>query len=562
MPSKPSPRKYVFVTGGVMSSVGKGVSTSALAYLLKKRGYKVTAVKYEGYLNVDAGTINPIEHGDAFLCNDGTEADMDLGTYERFLDQDMLAHNFYTFGKVLKEVLDKERSMYYHGDDVEPIPHVRDEIVNEILHAGDVDNADVVFTELGGTVGEPTNSMNAIYYEAIREMKRRFPRDVLHIHVGYVLFPQHLGEPKTKPTQISIRLLQSHGIPADFLIVRAEMPLDERRRELLARFSDLDTDHTISAHNVDNIYHLPLLFAEQKFDETLLNDLSLPLNPLDTTELNEQIKKLLNVSTSTSKVITIAGKYFKTGDHKLADSYYALIEAIKHASWFTNTNIDIRYVNTEDIEKNGTTLLDGSDGIIVPIGWGDRGVEGKITAVNYARAHQIPYLGLCYGMQLAAVEFARNVAGLEDANSEEVNPNAKHKIIHSIPFNEKYQRIKGNGVSMRLGAFECVVKKGSLVYQIYQKYPEHIVNTLKNGDIVVSERHRHRYEFNNSYRKQLTKEGLVFSGTSPDDFFVEMLELPQSEHPFFIATQAHPEYKSRPWKPHPMFIEFIKATAK
>jgi CTP synthase len=551
-------RKYVFVTGGVMSSVGKGVSTASLALLIKKRGYKVTAVKYEGYLNVDAGTINPIQHGDAFLCEDGTEADMDLGTYERFLDQDMQAHNFYTFGKVLKTVLDKERSMFYDGEDVEPIPHVRDELIEEIIMAGEKDNADIVFTELGGTVGEPTNSMNAIYYEAIREMKRRYPEDVIHIHVGFVLYPEHLGEPKTKPTQISIRLLVSYGIPADFLIVRGEQPLDERRKELLAMFSDLDTAHTINAHDVANVYQLPVLFAEQKFDQTVLQDLQLPLRKLDIELLRTDTQKLIYTSSAEALNITIAGKYFQTGDHRLADSYYALIEAIKHASWANSHKVKINYVNTEDIEAQGTNLLEGSDGIIVPIGWGSRGVEGKIAAVQYARTNKVPYLGLCYGMQLAAVEYARNVAGLANANSEEVDPQTKYPVVHSIPFNEKYQVIKGDGVSMRLGAFDCIVKPNTLAHRIYEKYPTHIKEVLTDGSLVVSERHRHRYEFNNDYLKKLSDAGLVFSGMSPDNFFVEMIELSQQDHPFFFATQAHPEYKSRPWFAHPVFIEFIK----
>lgn len=559
MAKKNFPKKYVFVTGGVMSSVGKGVSCASLALLMKHRGYKVTAVKYEGYLNIDAGTINPIQHGDPFLCEDGTEADMDLGTYERYLDQDMKAHNFYTFGKVLQTVLQKERSMFYGGEDVEPIPHVRDELVNEIIHAGEVDNADIIFTELGGTVGEPTNSMNAIYYEAVREMKRRFPGDVLHIHVGFVLYPQHLGEPKTKPTQISLRLLLSHGIPADYLIVRGEQEIDDRRKGLLGWFSDLDPAHIIDAHDIDNIYKLPFLFAKQDFDKNFLKDLNLPARKLDWKKLEEQTERLISEKDREEKVITIAGKYFNTGDHKLADSYYALIEAIKHASWSTHKKVKIQYVNTEDIEKQGTKLLENSDGIIVPIGWGNRGTEGKITAIKYARENKIPYLGLCYGMQLAAVEFARNVVGITDANTEEVKPKAKNPIIHSIPFNEKYQTIKGDGVSMRLGVFDCVIKKGTLAHQIYSKYPEHVKEELDNGDIVISERHRHRYEFNNDYREKLQEKGFVFSGVSPDDFFVEMIELNKKDHPFFVATQAHPEYKSRPWTSHPVFLEFIKS---
>lgn len=543
--------KYVFVTGGVMSSVGKGVATASLAFLLKKRGYKVTAVKYEGYLNVDAGTINPIEHGDPFLCADGTEADMDLGTYERYLNQEMQGHNFYTFGKVLNTVIQKERNMYYGGEDVEPIPHVRDEMIEEIVNAGKLDNADIVFTELGGTVGEPTNSMNSIYYEAIRKMKMMYPGSVLHMHVGYIIFPKHLGEPKTKPIQISIRLLMSHGIMPDFLIVRGSEHIDSRRRELLARFSDLDKDHSIGAEDVDNIYKVPLMFQAQKFDETLIKDLGLKLKPLNIKKLKRTLE-FLDKKPKGEITVTIAGKYFKSGSHVTADSYFALIESIKHASWKSGIKVNLNYVSTEDVEKKGESLLKGSDAIIVPIGWGSRGVEGKITTIKYAREHKIPYLGLCYGMQLACVEFARNVAGLKDANSEEVNPKSKHLIIHSIPFNEKYQTIKGNGVSMRLGTFDCVIKKGTLIYSLYDKYSQWKQKGL------ASERHRHRFEFNNKYRKILEDKGLIISGTSPDDFFVETIELSQKMHPFFIATQAHPEYKSTPWKPHAFFMELLE----
>lgn len=555
---KRSKTKYVFVTGGVMSSVGKGVSTASLAYLLKLRGYKVTAVKYEGYLNIDAGTINPIEHGDPFLCADGTEADMDLGTYERYLNQEMKAHNFYTFGKVLKSVLEKERSMFYKGEDVEPIPHVRDEIIEEVIEAGKKDKVDIVFTELGGTVGEPTNSMNAIYYEAIRKMKSMYPKDVLHMHVGYILFPSHLGEPKTKPIQISIRLLLQHGIMPDFLVVRGAGEIDDRRKGLLARFSDLDTNHTIGAPDIDNIYKIPKLFYKQKFDQTIIKDFGLKPKSLTEEKLNNELK-FLDKKPSHEINLTIAGKYFITGgSHKLIDSYFALIESIKHASWKLGYKINFNYLNTEDIEKKGTGLLKDSDAIIVPIGWGERGVEGKIMAAQYARENKIPYLGLCYGMQLAAVEFARNVCGLKNANSEEVNPKAKHKIIHSIPFNDKYQIIKGNGVSMRLGSFECIIKKGTQVWDIYSKH-----NAWESGKAgLVSERHRHRYEFNNQYREILESKGLVISGTSPDNFFVETIELSKKDHPFFIATQAHPEYKSSPWNPHPMMLEFLKSAIK
>lgn len=544
--------KYIFVSGGVISGIGKGVTSSSLGLLLQSRNYKVSAIKCETYLNVDSGTINPIEHGDPFLCNDGLEADMDLGTYERFLGIEVGYKNFVTMGQVYRTIITKERSMGFGGKTVDAIPTIPNEIIKRIKEAGK--DSDICLVELGGTAGEYQNVYN---YEAARMMKLEAPEDVIHVHVTYVPVPEHLGEPKTKPTQLSMRFLNMAGIQPDFLVLRSNTIIDNLRKDKLAIQCNMQKDKIIMNANLKSIYELPMKFKEQDFDKKVLRLLQLPVKKI---ELGKW-EKMVDVVTDERKTrvkIAIAGKYFATGSFELADSYNSLLHALKHASWGTGIGVDFVFVNTEDIEKKSAQhFLKEIDGVIVPIGWGSRGVEGKITAINYAREHKIPYLGLCFGMQLACVEFARNVVGYKDANSEEVDPQSEHKIIHSIPFDKKYQTIKGKGTSMRLGSFDCIVKKGTLTYKIYTKHAAG--KKLPNGDLLVSERHRHRYEFNNAYRDELSKYGLVFSGVSPDNFFVEMIELPQKVHPFFVATQAHPEYKSTPMKPHPIFLEFVKA---
>ncbi len=543
---------YVFVSGGVISGIGKGVCAASLALLLKKRGFRVSSIKCENYLNVDSGTINPIEHGDPFLCDDGLEADMDLGTYERFLGDEMGQRNFTTMGQIYKAVIDRERSMGYGGEDVEAIPHVSDEIIKRIKEAG-VDK-DIVLVELGGTAGE---YQNMLYYEACRIMKATMPGKVVNVHVSYLPLPRHLGEPKTKPTQMSVTTLMGMGIHPEFLVLRGETGLDQRRRYILGLRTSIPGENVIVAPDVETIYEVPLLFTEQEFDTKILDYLGLEPRANDLTDWKALVE---NIKRKKDKSITIAvaGKYLSKnkGDYELVDVYNSLIESIKHAGWQTNIQTDIKFVSTLEIEESGAAASLGDvDAIIVPIGWGKRGAEGKIQAVQYAREHKIPYLGLCYGMQLASIEFARHVVGLKDADTEENSPDAQHKIIHSIPFNPKYQTIKGEGTSMRLGAFDCVVKEGTLAYHIYDKH-----HAWKNGQKgLISERHRHRYEFNNEYRKVLEEKGFVISGTSPDDFFVEIIELPKSMHPYFIATQPHPEYKSQPLKPHPLFVELMHA---
>lgn len=545
--------KYIFVSGGVLSGLGKGLCAASIGVLLKEHKYDISVIKCENYLNIDSGTINPIEHGDPFLCEDGLESDMDLGTYERFFEQEMGQINFTTMGQIYKTVIDRERSMGYNGEDVEAIPHVVDEIIKRIKAAGV--GKDFTIIELGGTAGE---YQNALYYEACRLMKTLEKNNVINVHVSYVPVPKHIGEPKTKPTQESVRTLMSMGIIPDFLILRSEVDMDERRRYLLGLKTSIDGNHVIMAKDLESIYELPTIFHKQEFDRKLIESFNMKVKQeIDLKQWRDLVKLINKKRTGKKKTVGIVGKYLakNKGDYELTDVYHALVESIHHASWHLNNEIEIKFISSLDVEEQGTKLLSKLDGIIVPIGWGSRGVEGKITAIKYARTKKIPYLGLCYGMQLAAVEFARNVVGLKNAHSEEVDPQTEHKIIHSIPFDEKYQTIKGTGTSMRLGGYDCVLKKGSLAYRIYDKH-----NAWKDkSKSIISERHRHRFEFNNNYRKKLEKEGFIISGTSPDDFFVEMIELPKQVHPFFIATQAHPEYKSRPMQPHPMFTEFLKA---
>jgi CTP synthase len=537
--------KYIFVSGGVLSSLGKGVTTSSIAMLLQAKGYSVTVVKCENYLNIDSGLINPLEHGDAFLCEDGTETDMDLGNYERFLGKNLGSHNFITMGQIYKAVIDRERDNGYGGEDIEAIPHVTDEIISRIKMAAEKDAAEICLVELGGTAGE---YQNVLYYEASRIMKLREKDTVVHVHVSYLPTPQHIGEPKTKPTQLSVKQLNAMSIQPDFLVTRTEGDLDERRRDRLALFCNMHSEDIIMNQDLKSIYEVPLNFHKQDFDKKILVKLGLEDSKSDLAAWEGFVKKAL-AKKDKKLTLAIVGKYFKTGDYNLKDSYHALFEALDHASIDLGIELDIKSINSEIIEKEGTGQLEGVGAIIVPIGWGARGTEGKIAAIKYARENKIPYLGLCYGMQLAAVEYARDVVGLEGASSTEIDEKTKYPIVHDIPFDPKYQRIKGNGASMRLGAYPTILKKDSLAASIY-------------GTTEISERHRHRFEFNNEYRKVLEDKGFVISGTSPDDFFVEMIELKKEDHPFFLATQAHPEYKSRPLSPHPVFTAFLTASIK
>lgn len=551
MPKKPV---YIFVSGGVLSGLGKGVTASAIGLLLQSRGYTVTPVKCENYLNIDSGLINPIEHGDPYLCEDGTEADMDMGSYEKFLDKDILRHNFITMGQIYQEVIRKERNFEYKGEDVEAIPHVTDEIIRRIKEAAAIENADVVIVELGGTAGE---YQNILYYEASRVLKIVHKETVVHVHVSYLPTPSHLGEPKTKPTQLSVKFLQGMGIQPDFIVCRAEQPIDERRRERLAMFCNVEADHVVNNPDEITAYKVPLTFEKQGFAQKLLRHLDLPDRKVELTAWQGLVNNI-DASQKNKVEIAIVGKYFATGNYELRDSYAALMDSLDHAGWAYKTSVKVRYINAQRIEKgeNVAKLLSGVKGVIVPIGWGPRGVEGKIKAIQFAREQKIPYLGLCYGMQLAVVEFARNVLGYSDANSTECNSSTSHPVIHLIPSQKDMMERRAYGGTMRLGSWECKVKPGTISASVYKKHQSFI------RDHIVAERHRHRYEFNDTYTKEIEEKGMVIAGRSVVENLAEIIELPKSVHPFFVGTQFHPEYKSRPLSPHPLFLAYLEACLK
>jgi CTP synthase len=546
--------KYIFISGGVISGIGKGTTSASIALLLKSAGYKVSPLKFENYLNIDAGTINPIEHGDTFLCEDGTEADMDIGTYEKFLNEDMGSENFVTIGKIYKTVIDKERRFEYNGEDVEAIPYITDEIQKRIIDLGKHTKADIVLIELGGTAGE---YQNIFYYEASRMMTLKNPENVIHIHVSYVPTPGHLGEPKTKPTQLSVRTLNSMGIQPDFIITRGEKYLDQRRKDRLALFCNMHKEDIISSPDLPSVYEIPMVLKSQDLDKKILQKLRLPVRKTNLKDWEEFVKSTKNQS----KILEIAivGKYFGTGDYQLKDSYAALFDALDHASWKQNIIVKTRWVDAESLEKGKVDEIIGAPaGIIVPIGWGVRGSEGMIKAASYAREKKIPYLGLCYGMQLAVIAFARDMLNLKDANTEENSSKSKHPVIHFIPAQKSLLEKRAYGGTMRLGGWDAKVKKGTRAYEIYKKH-----NGFKNEkNLITSERHRHRYEFNNKFINDFEKKGLIISAKSVQEDLVEIVELPKKDHPFYLGTQGHPEYKSRPLRPHPIFLEFIKACNK
>ncbi len=552
----PTGTKYIFVSGGVLSGLGKGVTAASIGYLLQARGYKVSSVKFENYLNLDSGLINPIEHGDPFLCDDGTEADMDMGTYEKFLSKNVHRHNFVTMGQIYTAVINRERNFEYKGEDVEAIPHITDEILHRIDIAAEKDNADIVVIELGGTAGE---YQNMLYYEASRILKTVKKAPVVHVHVSYLPTPHHLGEPKTKPTQLSVKFLLSMGIQPDFIVCRGEKAIDIRRRERLAMFCNVDADNVISNPDEETPYAVPQTFEEQGFAQKILALITLPARADDMTDWTKLLSRVRE-SKKKSIEVAIVGKYFGTGDYELRDSYAALMDALDHAGWEEGVTVKTRWVNSEKIEKGAVaeSLLKGVDGVIVPIGWGARGVEGMLKAIQYARENKIPYLGLCYGMQLAVVEYARNVLKLSDANTTECDEKTTHPIIHMNPLQEENQKRRAYGGTMRLGRWECKVKEGTIADESYKAFHGYSDPEQRT----VWERHRHRYEFNDAYTTQLEEKGLVFSGRSIVENLAEIVELPKDVHPFFLGTQYHPEYRSWPLKPHPLFIAYIRSCIK
>lgn len=552
---QPKKLKYIFVSGGVISGIGKGLTAASIALLLKSAGYKIAPIKFENYLNLDAGTINPIEHGDPFLCEDGTEADMDIGTYEKFLNEDMGRDNFVTMGRIYQTVIERERRFEYKGEDVEAIPHITDEIISRIVSLGQKKDADIVIVELGGTAGE---YQNVFYYEASRIMTLKNPGDVIHIHVSFVPTPSHLGEPKTKPTQLSVRTLNSMGIQPDFIIARSEKFLDQRRKDRFALFCNMHPEDIISNPDVSSVYEIPLVLHKQGLDKRILQKIGLPINNPDLAEWEKLVERVKEKKQKQIE-IAIVGKYFGTGEYQLRDSYAALFDAINHASWEVGSEVNTRWVDAEKVDQEGAEKIIGNpDGIIVPIGWGERGSEGMIKAASYAREKKIPYLGLCYGMQLSVVAFARDVLGLKDANTAENDTKTPDPVIHLIPHQKEYMEKRAYGGTMRLGGWKAIVRKGTQAYEIYEKYGGFI--DKEKG--LTSERHRHRYEFNNEYSEQFEEKGLSISARSVEEGLVEIVEIPKEDHPFFLGTQGHPEYKSRPLAPHPIFVSFIQACSK
>lgn len=567
MPSKKQKRtKYIFVSGGVISGIGKGLTASSISLLLKSAGYKVAPIKLEGYLNIDAGTINPIEHGDTFLCEDGTETDMDIGSYEKFLNEDMGRLNFVTMGQIYKSIIDKERRFEYKGEDVEAV-HISEEIIERINALAKSKDADIITIELGGTAGE---YWNVFFYEASRMLSLKNPGDVIHVHVSYVPTPKHLGEPKTKPTQLSVRTLNSLGIQPDFIVARSDKYIDQRRRDRFALFCNMHPEDIISNPDLEHPYEIPFILQEQKLDQMIMKKLGLPVRKPDLSEWRKLVDSIKKPKKRKIE-IAIVGKYFGTGDYQLRDSYAALFDALDHASWRLQVDVKTRWIDAEKVEAvykemkdsknadhNLAEIIGKPDGLIVPIGWGERGAEGMISAASYVRKKKIPYLGLCYGMQLATIAFARDVVGWKDANTEENDPKTKHPVIHFIPSQKEMVERRAYGGTMRLGGWEAIVKKDTRAWKLYDKH-----NDFKDKKLsLTSERHRHRYEFNNAFAEDLEKKGLVISARSVVEELVEIVELPEKVHPFYLGTQGHPEYKSKPLRPHPIFIGFLEACSK
>ncbi|PJE77236.1 CTP synthase [Candidatus Uhrbacteria bacterium CG10_big_fil_rev_8_21_14_0_10_48_16] len=533
--------RYIFVVGGVMSGVGKGVTTASIGKILQSRGFTVTAIKIDPYVNVDAGTMNPVEHGEVFVTNDGDETDQDMGNYERFLNTELTSMNYMTTGRVYQTVIERERNLGYKGRCVQVVPHIPEEVIARIKKATEHAKADFTVVEIGGTVGEYEN---ILFLEAGRMMHLADPKNVMFILVSYLPIPKHLGEMKTKPTQHATRTLNSAGIHPDFIVCRGEQYMDKPRREKLSVFCNVKPGDVISAPDVSSIYHIPAVFEKQGFSDEMLKKFGLKPKGSDLRKWN----KMASVQEKAEKSVKIAvvGKYFATGDYTLSDSYISVIEALKHASWANNASIELEWINSEDFEKESKKLaqLSTYDGVLVPGGFGTRGIEGVISAVRYCREKKIPYFGICYGMQLATVEFARTVLGLTSAHTVEVDEATEDPIIHVNPSQMKNIRENRYGGTMRLGAYDCDLKAGTIARKAY-------------GAPSISERHRHRYEFNNAYTSAIEEKGMIVSGVNPQSGLVEIVEL--KDHPFFVGVQFHPEFQSRPLHPHPLFKAFIKS---
>ncbi|MFH0929590.1 MAG: CTP synthase [Candidatus Aenigmatarchaeota archaeon] len=537
------PSSFIFVIGGVLSGLGKGITTASMGKLLQSRGFSVTAIKIDPYLNVDAGTLRPTEHGEVWVTEDGGEIDQDLGNYERFLDVNIPKCQNITTGQIYEMVIKRERKGEYLGKTVEMIPHVTDEVKRRIRKVADDTKVNVVLVEIGGTVGE---YQNIIYFEAARQMKLDGD-NVLFVHVSYLPILRNVGEQKTKPVQTSTRQLLEIGIQPDFIIGRSEVRVDNVRKEKIAMFCNVKKEDVISNHDVDCIYEVPLVLEEQNMGDRMLEKLGLKARKNDMTEWREFVRKVKGLEKKLK--VGIVGKYFDIGDFNLQDSYISVIEAVKHACFNNNVKSDILWIDSKEFEDSSQRLsfLDDVDCLIVPGGFGKSGIEGKILSIKYAREKKIPFLGLCLGMQLAVIEFARNICNLNGADSTEFNPDTEYPVIDFIPEQASIIKDSRYGGTMRLGSYPALLKEGTIVKSLY-------------GSENIFERHRHRYEVNPDYIEALEKNGLVFSGISPNGILMEFLEL--ENHPFFVATQSHPEFKSRPTKPSPMFDGLVKAALK
>jgi CTP synthase len=555
---KKNGHKFIFVVGGVMSGVGKGITTSSIGVILQAKGYRVNMMKVDPYLNVDAGTMNPTEHGEVFVLGTGLETDQDMGNYERFLNRDLEGVDYATSGMVYKTVIERERNLGYGGKCVEAIPHVRDEIVKRFHDSARANHSDITVVEIGGTIGDYQNIM---FLEAARTLKVQRPDDVLFIMVSYLPIPSKLGEMKSKPTQNAVHQLNSYGIHADVIVARAEVPLDEKRKEKIAISCSIPTDHVISAPDIDSIYDVPLNFERDKTGDLMCRLLRIPVRPTKLDHWKKFVQSTRAAKTAKKEVnVAVVGKYFDTGHFTLADSYLSVIDAIKFSCYAQGVRPKLTWINSKDYDEHPEKAkeLAKYDAIVVPGGFGEKGIEGKLAVIRMARERGIPYLGLCYGMQLLTIEYARTIAKIAGATTAEIDAKAAHKVVDIMPEQKAKLEVKDFGGSMRLGSYLCVIKKGTVAYDAYKKFGSDRISKTKQGE-AIWERHRHRYEVNPVYVKQIADAGLVFSGTSPDGRLMEIAELPKKVHPYFVASQFHPEFLARPLSPHPLFSGLIEA---
>ncbi len=522
-------RKYIFVTGGVVSSLGKGITASSLGRLLKERGYKVTIQKFDPYINVDPGTMSPYQHGEVFVTDDGAETDLDLGHYERFINESLTQYNNLTTGRIMSKIISKERKGEFLGATVQVVPYVTDEIKENIKKAGEANNSDIVITEIGGTIGDIESDP---FIEAIRQFKKEAGREnILYIHVTLLPYLKAAGELKTKPTQHSVKMLQSLGISPDIIVLRSEHPVDQSIKKKISLFCDIEEEAVIEANDAGVLYEIPVLMEDLGLADVACKYLSLKNEKPSLEAWKNMIDKFKNPN-KTAKV-AVVGKYVE-----LKDAYMSINESIEHAGFNQDTKVEIDYIQAENLD---VSVLEGYDGILVPGGFGDRGIEGKLDAITYARENKIPFFGICLGMQMASIEFARNVLKYEGATSTEFDKDTKYPIISLM---EEQEGVEDMGGTMRLGSYPCVLKEGSKIREVY-------------GEANINERHRHRYEFNNKYREIFEENGMSIVGTSPNGKYVEAVEI--LDHPYFVAVQYHPEFKSRPTNPHPLFFGWVKA---